>query len=135
MSIAAADKFGVLGSADASLELSVAGYGTLGVQVAGTWVGTITFEGTIDTGTWQTLNVAKTNNTTNVTTTTGNGVWSGSIAGLRKVRVRMLAYTSGSADVQLLASGTGGGSGGGGGAGADVNLIEVGGAAIALGEA
>lgn len=136
MSVSATDKYGPLGALDSTLEVAIGGYGTVGLQVSGTWVGTITFEGTVDRGTWQTLSVTLTNSSTRVTTTTGNGIWVGSVAGLLAVRLRMSSYVSGTAQAKILGVGTGGGSsGGGGGTGSDVNLIEVGGSSIALGQA
>src|SRR5689334_24109262 len=121
MAVDSASKYSTLGAANATLEIPLGGFGSIGVQIGGAWTGTITFEGTIDHGTWQTLNVAKTNSTTQVTSTTANGVWVGSVAGLRAARARMSAYTSGTAQVQLLVAGaSAAGSSAGGGGGGDV---------------
>lgn len=109
MAVASSDTFGAIGSANATVELVCGGMGTAGFQVSGTWVGILTFEGTVDHATWQTLNVALTNSTTQVTTTTANGLFTGPCAGLRAVRARCSAYTSGSADVHILVAGTSGG--------------------------
>jgi hypothetical protein len=136
MSVSSDAKYGDLKAADQSLEIPCSGYGSVGIQASGTWAGTLTFEGTVDRGSWQALNVALTNSSSQVTTATANGVWRGSVAGLLAVRVRMSAYTSGTASVRILIAGASSASaGGGGGAGSDVNLIEVGGASIALGQA
>lgn len=110
-----------------ALELPVGGYGAVGIQIAGTWAGTITFEATVNSGEWQTLNATKTNSATQVTSTTANGVWTAPVAGLSKVRARMSTYTSGSAHVQLLAvgaspAGASSGGGGGGGTSSDFNV-------------
>jgi hypothetical protein len=111
MSVASSDKYGTLGVAQATVELGCSGMGTVGFQISGTWAGTLTFEGTVDHATWQSLNVALTNSTTQVTTTTANGLYVGACAGLRTIRVRCSAYSSGEATVQVLVAGTSGGSG------------------------
>lgn len=94
------------------------GYGSFAVQVTGTWVGTLTFEGSVDNVTFQPVNVTLTNGSSTVTTATGNGVWAGSVAGLTSIQTRFSAYSSGSAVVTVVATPSGGGGGGGGGGGA-----------------
>lgn len=95
--------------------------GSIGIQVTGTWSGTITFQGSVNGTTFTSLVLVASNDIafTPVTTTTGNGVWNGSIAGLQKVRVVFTSYVSGSALVSIRsaqsAKKTGGGAGGGGG--------------------
>lgn len=136
MALSSDSKYAALTAAAQTLEIACGGYGTVGIQLDGTWVGTVTFDGTVNHGTWQTLSVTPTNSTTAVTSATSTGLWIGSCAGLLAVRARVSAFTSGSIDARLQIVGTGGGSGsGGGGGGGDVNLTEVGGAAIALGQA
>lgn len=102
------------------ISLSVTGQGSVGIQVTGTWTGTITFEGSVDGLNFQAITAFPTNSTTGATTTTSNGVWSTSVAGLTIIRVRMSSYTSGTAMVSMGLSSTsaraasGGGGGGGG---------------------
>lgn len=117
MSISSDSQYAALSTADAALEMSCGGYGTAGFQLSGTWAGTVTFEGTVDAGTWQTLNVTKTNSTSQVTSATSNGIWVGACAGLMKVRARFSTAGSGTVDVRILLAGTGGGSGSSGGGG------------------
>ncbi len=125
-----------LKAAQESALLSVAGYGGAAFQVQGTFVGTLTFEATIQGEEWVPFSVTEPDNTTRVTTTTAGGVFVGSTVGFTAVRARMSAYTSGGASVIIRADVASPGSGGGGGgAGTDVNLAEVGGASIALGQA
>lgn len=81
--------------------LGTSGVGGLGVQVTGTFSGTLTFEGSIDGVTFSTLNLTPVNSTTATTTTTTTGVWSGGVGGLATVRVRFSAYSSGTAVVTL----------------------------------
>lgn len=83
------------------VDLSVGGQGSIGIQITGTWAGTITFQGSLgsSSGTFVSLLVVPSTSTTAVTTTTGNGVWSASIAGYNTVRVVFTAYTSGTASI------------------------------------
>jgi hypothetical protein len=57
------------------------------------------------------------NSTTAVTSSAANGVWFANAAGLKYVRARVSAYTSGTVVVTIQAALSGGGSGGGGGGG------------------
>lgn len=90
------------------------GMGTGSIQVVGTWVGTISFtvSNTGDTADYKALNMAPSNSSTQVTSTTANGLWSGSVAGFRYFRACMTAYTSGIASVLLSTAATGGGGAG-----------------------
>lgn len=100
------------------VSLSVSGVGGVGVQVTGTFVGTLTFEGSVDGTTFSALNLTAINSTTGASTTTTTGVFTGGVGGLSIVRVRMSAYTSGTAVVRIqnapTAARLGGGGGGGG---------------------
>lgn len=109
------------------VSLGVAGLGSVGFQVTGTWVGTITFEGSIDGITYATLSVVPSNSATTTTTTTGNGIWSAGVGGLFAARARMSAYTSGTATVTIQGAepGSGVGAFGGGGSGAPSNADYI----------
>lgn len=102
-------------TATGSVTLNVSSNASLAVQITGTWVGTVTFEGSVDGVTYQTITVTPTNTTTGVTTTTANGVWTGSVGGLKSARARVSAYTSGTVVITLQSALAGGSSGGGGG--------------------
>lgn len=111
-----------LTAANAKTTISGDGYGTVGFQITGTWSGTITFEGTVNNSTWVSINAYSRATGTGATTTTANGVFVTSSAGIRYVRARVSSYTSGSIIIQGLASmeqsvTDGGGGSGGGGAG------------------
>lgn len=86
------------------VDFSVGGQGSLGIQITGTWVGTITFQAKIDNSTTfvslVAVSVADTTGT-KVTTTTANGIFGASVAGLNLVRVVFTAYTSGTAVVSF----------------------------------
>lgn len=127
---------GTLTADETVVVLNVAGMGGLGIQIQGTFSGTITFEASIQGQDYQALRMTPTNSSTAVTTATSTGIWTGSVVGMTSARARMSTYTSGIAVVELRAEpASPGGAGGGGGTWSDVNLIEVGGVGIALGQA
>lgn len=103
-------------------DINTAGQGSIGIQITGTWVGTITFQSTLgrtSDSTFTSLLVTPSNSTTAVSTTTANGVWTTPIAGINQVRVVFTAYTSGTANILVRTttqarSNLGGGGGGGG---------------------
>lgn len=74
----------------------------VGVQVTGTFVGTILIEGTVDGGTWVTLAIDPFGGGAAVTSITAPGAWKVDVSGLALVRARMSAWTSGAATVALL---------------------------------
>lgn len=78
--------------------LQTAGFGSARLQVTGTFVGTLTFEGTIDGTTWVALEGVNTSGA-RVTTATATGLFLFSVAGLMAIRARVSAYTSGSITV------------------------------------
>lgn len=78
--------------------------GAVGVQVTGTFVGTLEFQVTLDGTTYvatEALNVGSTG--TPVTTTTTTGVFRFPVVGAKLVRVKATAWTSGDAVVTLVA--------------------------------
>lgn len=81
--------------------LGVRGLGAVSIQITGTWTATLQFEGSLDGGTFVALSAVPTDSGTTVTSTTSNGVWRASAGGLAHVRVRMSAYTSGTATVTM----------------------------------
>lgn len=94
-----------LDAADECAILDVAGYGSVSVEIIGTWVGTITFRVQGEGGTRDELNVSKADAPeTSATTTAANGLWSASIAGYRTALACMTSYTSGTASVRMSAS-------------------------------
>lgn len=137
---------GRLGALNDAVTIGVLGLGSFGLQASGTWVGTLSFEASIDGLTFSALSAVPTNSTTSVTSTTGNGLWLASAAGLRLIRVRVSAYTSGTAMVELQAADgtvviTAAGGGGGGDATAanqllgNASLSSIDGKTPALGQA
>jgi hypothetical protein len=81
--------------------------GTCGIQVTGTWTGTLVFEASVDNGTtWVSINATVPVTGVDVTSTTANGVWSASVAGFAQLRVRGNTVATGTA-VVFLDSATG----------------------------
>lgn len=99
------------------LKLSGDGHATAGFQITGTWSATITFESTVDDSTWVAVSATNRASGASATTTTSNGIYNLSATGVRSVRARVSAYTSGTAVVTpilssaALASASGGGAG------------------------
>ncbi len=85
--------------------LNVQSFGSVGIQLAGTWVATVTFEASIDGETYTTLNMLPITGTqTAVTTSAANGIWAANVAGLAFVRARCSAFTSGWIGVTMVAA-------------------------------
>jgi hypothetical protein len=79
----------------------VNGRGAAALQVTGTFVGTVTFEGAVDKDnpTWVAIRGTSLNDGSKGTTATTAGIWILSTVGLEVVRARVSAYTSGSITV------------------------------------
>jgi hypothetical protein len=86
-----------------------ADYATMGMQVTGTFVGTVTFEGTVDNTNWVAVQVANLNDGSVTTTATAEGIFACSVAGLRQVRARISDWTSGTITVVGFGTSAGGG--------------------------
>jgi hypothetical protein len=80
------------------------GYKYLGIQIVGTWTGQLEFEVTIDRENWESFQLKNNIGGNLVNATVGNGIFTGLVAGLSKVRVRASVLSSGSANVSLRAS-------------------------------
>ena len=103
---------GSLNAADEVVLLAVGAAGTIGVQVVNSFSGTLSFEGTVNGSTWAAISLTPIVGGAAVSSTTAAGQWSGGCAGLLAARVRMSAYTSGIAEVWLLANQAGAAAGG-----------------------
>lgn len=76
--------------------------GGVGVQVTGTFSGTLQFEITIDGSTYVAIQTTDVTNLNVATTTTGTGVFFFNVVGAMAVRVRSTAWTSGTATITLV---------------------------------
>lgn len=96
---------GNLTAAAQTVAVVAASDGNVGLQITGTWVATLQFEGTIDGTNWFAMNAhAIGTNASLITSTTANGQWRLMSGGCAQVRVRCSAFTSGTAVVTLVAS-------------------------------
>lgn len=86
------------------LTLTVAGYGTVGVQVTNTFSGTLQMIGSVDRTNFSAVNCTPPNSTNPVTTTTATGTWTCDVAGLNQFQIGFSVYNSGTATVTLQAS-------------------------------
>lgn len=75
--------------------------GGVGVQLDGTFVGTVVVEGTINGVTWVALKPIAIDNETAAASFTTKGIVKAQVVGLVKVRVRCSLYTSGTVEVTI----------------------------------
>jgi hypothetical protein len=122
-----AQNVGLLASVGATVRLTPPGLAGFGIQITGTWAGTVQFEGSIDGVTFTALSATPIAGTVSVVQTTVNGLWQAA-APLVSMQVRMSAWTSGSAVVTLNAveAATGGAAAAGGGSGGGAASIADG---------
>ena len=97
------------------LLLDVRGLGGVALQLSGTFTLTVQFEATVDGQTWVSLRMLPSSSTSAVTNATAAGAWSANVAGFKLLRARVSAYTSGSAELTILASAASGRVGASGG--------------------
>lgn len=95
---------GSLAALNATVELVTDGLSSASIDISGTWVGTITFQGTTDNTTWQNVNAIIPATTVPGVTTTANGVFRLTPGGLQKIRAIMTAFTSGTATITARGS-------------------------------
>lgn len=76
--------------------------GGVGVQVTGTFSGTLQFEMTIDGTNFVAVQTTNVNTGSVATTTTGTGIFKFDVVGALVVRVRATAFTSGTATVTVV---------------------------------
>ena len=81
------------------------GFETLDLQVQGITTATITFEATIDGTNWVPVAaMTRADNSTMATTATADGIYQVSVGGLRQVRARISAWTTGTITVTASAT-------------------------------
>lgn len=71
----------------------------VGVQITGTWTGTVTFEGTIDGVTFVAIAATPSGGGADVTTTAANGAWRINARGYKGIRCRCTAAMTGTVNV------------------------------------
>lgn len=77
------------------------GSGVTGVEVTGTWTGTLSFQASVDGTTWNAVSAVVPTTGAIVTSTTANGVWLIPSAGYQSVRVLGNTVATGTATVAL----------------------------------
>jgi hypothetical protein len=83
--------------------VNMKGYTGLTLQIDGTFVATVSFEGTIDGSFWFAVGMMGTSDTTIITNSTVNGVWRlMTDVRISAFRARVSAYTSGNVTVKVL---------------------------------
>ena len=82
------------------------------------------FEGSVDASNYASLQCSALASGSTATSSTSTGVWVCGVGGLKSVRARVSAYTSGTVGINLQAAAAGGGSGGGGGAAGSVTIND-----------
>ena len=87
----------------------VSDFASLGLQVSGTFVGTITFEATLDRTNYVAVQVVNANDGGVVTTATAPGLFGLDVSKWTQVRARVSAFTSGTITVVGFGSTAGGG--------------------------
>lgn len=93
---------GDLASLNSSVQADdVDNFSSAGVVITGTWVGTLTFEGSLDGTNFKTMLAVLLDGSNMAATTTGNNSYIISTCGLKSVRVKMTAYTSGTATIVI----------------------------------
>ena len=95
---------GALTAVSQVVALSLNGQSAGTASITGTWVGTITWEGTIDSVNYFPINAVSASTSSPQTTTTVNGLYRITPGGLTQMRANMSAFTSGSASIKLNAS-------------------------------
>ena len=100
---------GSLAAAAQTVVLALNGQSGASVQLSGTWVGTVTFEGSNDGTNWTSVNAVAATTSQPQPTATVNGLYRLTPGGLMQLRANMTAFTSGSATVSMRASAGAGG--------------------------
>ncbi len=95
---------GTLTAPSQSVTIDVGGYGSVAIQLSGTWTATVGFDGTVDGTNWVDLQVVPSASTTAVLTAAANGLWYVNVGGLNQIRAFADAHSSGTVDVDLQAN-------------------------------
>lgn len=88
--------------------LIVDGQATAGIQVIGTYTGTLQFEASLDGINWSSILFKVPSTGVESSSTTSTGIFVGSVAGLNAIRVRASALASGTPVVTIVTSASGG---------------------------
>jgi hypothetical protein len=92
---------GTLGALNSTVSINCAGLSTVGVGITGTWAGTITAEVTFGDGVWRLIPIVDILTGTANAAISVNGGFLVGVAGALTLRIKMFAYTSGTATIYL----------------------------------
>lgn len=93
---------GTIGALNATLDAtSLDSVGSTSILITGTWVGTATFQGSLDGTTFVDMLGVQISNAQITSTTAANGSFLINTFGLKTLRVKMTAYSSGTATVTM----------------------------------
>lgn len=96
---------GTITALNGAVEADVArGIGALGIQLSGTWVATLEFQGRVNATGWVPIRVWDVANRVLVTQATANGLFAVAAGHLNAVRVVAVAFTSGTVQVDVIAT-------------------------------
>jgi hypothetical protein len=92
------------GGAGDNVSLDVGGYGSAGIQITGTWTGTIDFQATVDGTNWVSIRVLNPNADLRPVNTTTNGMWQVACGGYDQIRcVSVAGISVGPAQIDMQA--------------------------------
>jgi hypothetical protein len=92
---------GILAIAQEEFGADCSNYQTGVIQLSGVWSGTISFEAQADGGNWVAINGMAINGTSIITSSTTTGIYRFNVAGLKRIRARCSAYSSGTVFVTI----------------------------------
>lgn len=95
---------GTLSGTGQTVALSLTSQSNGAIQISGTWVGTISFQATLDGTNFYPINAVSSTTSSPLPTTTVNGLYRLTPAGVLSFRVNMTSYTSGTANIVIRAS-------------------------------
>lgn len=95
-----------LDATDELISINVRGEAGVGLQLLGTWVGTMSFEALIDgdANVWVAFNMVPSNSATAASSATANGAWTANCGAYEAVRARFSTATSGTVRATMQAS-------------------------------
>jgi len=90
---------GTIAANNATIDISENDGALSGIQVTGTWVGTITVEGSNDNSNFSSLPIINRTSHALTTTITSNGIYEADTNGFQYLRIKSTAWTSGTATI------------------------------------
>jgi hypothetical protein len=85
-------------------DIPVSGQGAVGIQLSGTWAGTVSFQASVDGTNYLPMNLLPVNSGTASTTTTTSNIFLANVSGLSVVRVKLTTTSSGTVVVSWRVS-------------------------------